>query len=157
MYVYVYVCMYIYIYIWGNIFQNWKLRSWGLTKKGFNVTCSITLRFSERLRFFLYQRIENASDNYRLVESRIALIPITAVVVSSDRDRFCSENSTTRYGLNGPGIESWWGRAFPHSSRPALRPTQPLIQCVAGLSREVKRPGCGVDHPPHLAPRLKKE
>jgi hypothetical protein len=21
----------------------------------------------------------------------------------------------------------------------------------------VKRPGCGVDHPPHLAPRLKKE
>ena len=24
-----------------------------------------------------------------------------------------------RYGLNGPGIESWWGRDFPHPSRPA--------------------------------------
>ena len=26
-----------------------------------------------------------------------------------------------------------------------------------GSFPEVKRPGCGVDHPPHLAPRLKKE
>jgi len=28
-------------------------------------------------------------------------------------------------GLDGPGIESRWGRDFPHQSRPALRPTQP--------------------------------
>jgi len=26
----------------------------------------------------------------------------------------------TRYGLDGPMIESWWGRDFPHPSRPAL-------------------------------------
>jgi hypothetical protein len=26
----------------------------------------------------------------------------------------------TGYGLNGPGIESRWGRYFPHLSRPAL-------------------------------------
>jgi len=26
-----------------------------------------------------------------------------------------------------------------------------------GYSPGVRRPGCGVDHPPHLAPRLKKE
>jgi len=26
----------------------------------------------------------------------------------------------TRYGLHGPGIESRWGREFPHPSRPAL-------------------------------------
>ena len=26
----------------------------------------------------------------------------------------------TRYGLDGLGIESWWGRDFPHPSRPAL-------------------------------------
>ena len=26
----------------------------------------------------------------------------------------------TRYGLDGPGIESRWGRDFPHPSRPAL-------------------------------------
>jgi hypothetical protein len=28
----------------------------------------------------------------------------------------------TRYILEGPGIESRWGRDFPHTSRPALPP-----------------------------------
>jgi hypothetical protein len=57
----------------------------------------------------------------------------------------------TRYRLDGPRIESRCGRDFPHPSRPALGPTQSLI--LPG----VKRPGRGFDHPPHLAPRLKKE
>ena len=30
---------------------------------------------------------------------------------------------TTGYGLDGPGIESWWGPDFLHLSRPALGPT----------------------------------
>jgi hypothetical protein len=42
---------------------------------------------------------------------------------------------TNRYGLDGPGIESWWGRDFPQPSRPALWYTQPPIQWVPGLSR----------------------
>jgi hypothetical protein len=40
----------------------------------------------------------------------------------------------TRYGLDGPGIESWWGRDFLRPSRLALGPTQPPIQWVTGLS-----------------------
>ena len=55
------------------------------------------------------------------------------------------------------GIESWWGRDFPHPSRPALGPTQPPIRWVPSLYRGVKWPRRGVDHPPHLAPRLKIE
>jgi hypothetical protein len=31
----------------------------------------------------------------------------------------------TRYGVGGSGIESRWGRDFPHLSRAALGPTEP--------------------------------
>ena len=63
-------------------------------------------------------------------------------------DRDSSVGIATRYALDGPGIESRWGRDFPHPSRPALRPTQPPVQWVQGLSRGVKWPGSGADHPP---------
>ena len=33
----------------------------------------------------------------------------------------------TRYGLDGPGIETWWRATFPHLSIPALGPTQPPV------------------------------
>jgi hypothetical protein len=39
----------------------------------------------------------------------------------------------TRYGLDGPGIESRWGRDFSQPSRHALGPTQPPIQWVPDL------------------------
>jgi hypothetical protein len=41
----------------------------------------------------------------------------------------------TCYGLDGPGIESWWRRYFPHLSRPALGLTELPVQWVPGLSR----------------------
>jgi hypothetical protein len=42
--------------------------------------------------------------------------------------RGSSVGIATHYGLDGRGVESRWGREFPHPSRPAVRPTQPPIQ-----------------------------
>ena len=47
----------------------------------------------------------------------------------------CVDGITTRYWLHRPGIEPWWGRDFPHSSKPTLGPTQPSVQWVSGLPR----------------------
>ena len=56
-------------------------------------------------------------------------------VYEKGEGRDSSVDVTTRYGLDGPGIESCWARDFPHPSRPILGPTQPPIQQVPGLSR----------------------
>ena len=60
---------------------------------------------------------------------------------------------TTRYGLDGPGIESRGGGALSHPGAPP----SPLHSGYRVFFLEVKRPGLGVDNPPKLAPRLKKE
>ena len=62
----------------------------------------------------------------------------------------------TGYGLDGPGIESRWGRDFPHLSGPALGPTQPPVKWVPGLSRGKERPGRDADPPPLLVPWSRK-
>jgi len=63
----------------------------------------------------------------------------------------------TGYGLDGPGIKSRWGRDFPHSSRPALEPTQTPVEGVPGLSRGKERPGRDADHSPSSSAVVKKE
>ena len=70
----------------------------------------------------------------------------------------CRDSSvgTTRYGLDGPGIESRRGEIFRTSPEWPWNPHNLLYNgyrlCIPG----VKRPGHGVNHPPLLAPRLKK-
>jgi hypothetical protein len=65
--------------------------------------------------------------------------------------RDSSVGIATLYGLEGPGIESRWGRDYPHPPRPALGPTQPPMQWVLSLF-----PGCGVDHPPSSSVEVKE-
>jgi hypothetical protein len=72
------------------------------------------------------------------------------------RGRDSSVGIATSYGLDGPGIESQWGRDFSHTSRPALRPTQPPVQWVPGLSRGYGGRGVVVTTHPLPAPKSRK-
>jgi hypothetical protein len=72
-------------------------------------------------------------------------------------DRYSAVGIATRYLLDGLGIESRWGASFsaPVQSDPGGLPSH-LWNWYRVLPG-VKLPGRGVDHPPHQAPRLKKE
>ena len=58
----------------------------------------------------------------------------------------CGPGSSV-YGLDGPGIESWWGENF-RLSRPALGPTQPPRQWVSVFPEAKERPGRDAGHSP---------
>jgi hypothetical protein len=54
------------------------------------------------------------------------MLQLTCKIQFMDRDIVA--RIATRYGRDGPGIESLQGREFSHPSRPALVPTQPSVQ-----------------------------
>jgi hypothetical protein len=62
----------------------------------------------------------------------------------------------TGFGLDGPVIESQWGRDFSHTSRPALGAHQASCTICTGSFPVVKRPGRGADHPPPSNAEVKK-
>jgi hypothetical protein len=68
---------------------------------------------------------------------RQSLIVISGVWISTILPIMCGPGSivgiATGYVLDGPRIESQWGRDFQHLSRQALGPTQPPVQWVLGL------------------------
>jgi hypothetical protein len=79
------------------------------------------------------------------------------IFVTDTEGRHSAVGIRTDYGLDGPGIESRCGRNFSQPSIPALGPHPALYSVGTGSFPGVKWPGRGVVHPPHLAPRLKKE
>ena len=64
----------------------------------------------------------------------------------------------THYGLDHPGVESRWGRDFPHPSRLVLGPTQSPVQSVSRLSPGGKAVGAwrGVGHPPQSSAEVQE-
>jgi hypothetical protein len=68
--------------------------------------------------------------------------------------RVSSVGIETRYELDGPRIESRWGRHFPHCPD---RPWDPPILLNNGYRvPEVKRPGRGAEHPPPSNTEIKE-
>jgi hypothetical protein len=61
------------------------------------------------------------------------------------------------YGLDGPGIESRWGARFSVLVQTGPEAHSASYAMGAGSFPGAKRIGRGVNHPPHLAPRLRKE
>ena len=67
------------------------------------------------------------------------------------------DSIATRYWLYSSAIESQRGQDFLHMSRLALRPTQPPIQWVPGLSQELSGQGAALTTHPYIVQRLKRE
>jgi len=80
-----------------------------------------------------------------------SLMFMTMMMISNIMGRDSSVGIATRYGLDGPGIESRWGGGEIFHTRPD-HPWDLYMR--TGSFPGVKR---DIDHPPHLAPRLKKE
>ena len=77
--------------------------------------------------FYLFGSI--ASLNISALRSKLLSAKTFSAISFLGRDS--SVGIATRYGLDGPGIESrLGGRDFPHPSRPALGPTQPPVQWI---------------------------
>jgi hypothetical protein len=71
--------------------------------------------------------------------SSVRTVPAPGCMRCNGNSEKCNQHTvitvgiTTRSGLQSPGIEFRWRPDFAHSSRAALGPTQPHLQCVPGL------------------------
>jgi len=70
--------------------------------------------------------------------------------------RDSSVGIATRYGLDGPGIESRWGARFstPVQTGPGVHPA--FYTVGTSSFPEVKQPGRGIDHPPPSSTEVKE-
>jgi hypothetical protein len=93
--------------------------------------CSIAPASYMRQDALVTSVLTGSCSAYRRSGQRFILFKVT----SGKGGPGSSVDIATGYGLNGPEIESRWGRDFLHLSRPALGPTQPPVQWVPGLSR----------------------
>jgi len=100
---------------------------------------AISACWAFKLRIYFNKRrvrVRSQASSYGICDTKIGSGTGTSVL--SCLFHFTNSPSigiATCYGLDGPGIESRWGREFPHPPRPDLRPLQPPIQWAPDLSR----------------------
>ena len=70
-----------------------------------------------------------------VVVKKLEVLHISVNPVTTVMGRDSSVSIATRYELDSPGIESRYGKYFPHSSRPALGLTVLPKQWVPGIYR----------------------
>jgi hypothetical protein len=97
-----------------------------------SMLCAVrTVRFVYRCQEWEYLGAGKNRCSESLTQARkIIFLPVTS---ADGRDS--SVSIATRYGLHGPGIESWWRSDSPQPFRPALGPTLPPIKWVQGPSQ----------------------
>ena len=81
---------------------------------------------------------------------------INTIPILNNVERVRSNGTSTRYGLDGPGIESRWGARFfaPVQSGPGAHPASYTMD--TGSFPGVKRPGRDVDNPSPSSAEVKE-
>jgi hypothetical protein len=77
-------------------------------------------------------------------------------IIKTPVGRESSVGIANRYGLDGPRIESRWGREFQHPSRPELGPIKPPIYNEYRVFHGVRRPGRGLENAPSSGAEVKE-
>ena len=97
------------------------------------------------------------SERISVVKRRMTVCVCVCVREGGCIDRDSSASVMIRYWLNGPGIESRWGWDFSAPVQTGWGAHPAFCTVGTGTFQGLKRPGRGVKHPPHLAPKLKEE
>jgi hypothetical protein len=71
----------------------------------------------------------------------------TSVSMSCSQGQESAVGTATHYGVDGPGIESWWGARFSTPVHTTPGPHLASYTTGTGSFPGVKRPWHGVDHP----------
>jgi hypothetical protein len=131
-------------------FKNiWTVQSsWFLIQKlrNFGNGCYFLLQVDMIIRLLMQLLLCTGVEGTR----KTMLFLITFLPEILDRDSAVS--IATRYWLNGPGIESQWRARFSAHVQTGRRANP-----TSGSFSGIKRQGRGIDHKPHLMPRLMKE